>query len=222
MNKYVVRFYKGGNIRYISHLDLMRLFKRAFKRAGIKLQYSLGFNPHPKISFAQPLSLGYTSSSEYMEFETQLAYSTDLIIENLNSLMPEGLGILSCEKLPDNVKSLAARTKAADYEITIPVNSGIEKDVCNLLREYMSQDQIKVIKHQKKSRKSIEIDIKPLIYSISGDFHNNSILIKTKLAAGNVSNLSPEFVLSTFCEFADIQYERAMVTIKRNDIYFTN
>jgi radical SAM-linked protein len=101
MNKYVVRFYKGGNIRYISHLDLMRLFKRAFKRAGIKLQYSLGFNPHPKISFAQPLSLGYTSSSEYMEFETQLAYSTDLIIEKLNSLMPEGLGILSCEKLPD-------------------------------------------------------------------------------------------------------------------------
>ena len=58
MSRYVIKFSKEGNIRYISHLDLLRLFKRSFKRVGIKLQYSQGFNPHPKMSFAQPLSLG--------------------------------------------------------------------------------------------------------------------------------------------------------------------
>lgn len=222
MNRYAARFYKDGNIRYISHLDLLRLFKRAFKRAGIKLQHSLGFNPHPKISFAQPLSLGYTSSGEYMEFETQTAYSTDLIIEKLNSLMPEGLGVLSCEELPDNVKSLAARTIASDYEITIPVHVGIEIDTCKLLREYMSQDQIKVIRHKKKSRQSIEVDIKPLIHSINVDYNNSSIIIKTKLAAGNVSNLSPEYIISTFCEFAEIPYDRSIVSVNRTEMYFTD
>ena len=70
MSRYVVKFYKEGVLRYISHLDLLRLFKRSFKRVDIKLQYSQGFNPHPKMSFAQPLSLGYDSRGEYLEIET--------------------------------------------------------------------------------------------------------------------------------------------------------
>lgn len=220
MNRYTVRFYKDGNIRYISHLDLLKLFKRTFKRAGIKLQYSQGFNPHPKMSFAQPLSLGYTSSSEYMEFETQQAYSTDVIVEKLNSLMPEGLGVISCEELPDKGKTLAAMAEAADYEITIPVDDSLEIGISDLIREYMSQDQIKVMKRQKKSGRKIEIDIKSLIYRISGDHHDNHILLKVKLAAGSSSNLSPELVLTTFCEFAGILYDRANVIIKRKEIYF--
>ncbi|MDD4565769.1 MAG: TIGR03936 family radical SAM-associated protein [Eubacteriales bacterium] len=219
-NRYAVRFYKDGNIRYISHLDLLRLFKRTFKRAGIRLQYSQGFNPHPKMSFAQPLSLGYSSSSEYLEFETQNTYSTDVIAEKLNSLMPEGLGILSCEELPDKEKSLAAMTEAADYEITIPVDDSLEIENTDLLREYISQDQIKVMKRQKKSGRKIEINIKPLIYSISVDRRGNCIMLEAKLAAGSVSNLSPELVLTTFCEFTDISYDRATVAIKRKEIYF--
>ena len=70
MFKYVMTFSKTGTICYTSHLDLMRMFKRAFKRGGIKLAYSQGFNPHPKLGFAQPLSLGYEGMKELMEFET--------------------------------------------------------------------------------------------------------------------------------------------------------
>jgi radical SAM-linked protein len=228
MNRYAVRFYKDGNIRYISHLDLLRLFKRAFKRAGIKLQYSQGFNPHPKMGFAQPLSLGYTSISEYLEFETQESYLPEVIVEKLNSLMPEGLGILSCKKLPDIGKSLAALTEAADYEIIIPVDDIIRSDISdisnisNLMKAYMAQDQINVVKRQKKSGRNIKIDIKPLINSISGDFSNNHLLIEANLAAGSASNLSPELVLTSFCEFVDISFDRATVAIKRKEIYFSN
>ena len=68
--KYVIRFQKTGVICYTSHLDIMKVFKRSFKRAGIRLAYSQGFNPHPKMGFAQPLSLGYESLDEYIEFET--------------------------------------------------------------------------------------------------------------------------------------------------------
>ena len=74
MNRYFMIFSKTGYIKYISHLDMLRLFKRAFKRTGIALEFSHGFNPHPKMGFAQPLSLGYTSLGEYIEFETVEAY----------------------------------------------------------------------------------------------------------------------------------------------------
>ena len=68
MNRYVITFSKMGTICYISHLDLMRMFRRTFKKAGIRLAYSQGFNPHPKMGFAQPLSLGYWGLREMMEF----------------------------------------------------------------------------------------------------------------------------------------------------------
>ena len=68
--KYVIKFEKTGVICYTSHLDILKVFKRSFKRADIRLDYSKGFNPHPKMGFAQPLSLGYSGYCEYLEFET--------------------------------------------------------------------------------------------------------------------------------------------------------
>ena len=71
--KYIIDFSKTGTICYTSHLDIMKVFKRSFKRAGISIAYSQGFNPHPKMGFAQPLSLGYWGLEEYVEFETAAA-----------------------------------------------------------------------------------------------------------------------------------------------------
>ena len=96
MFKYILKFSKEGNVCYISHLDLMRLFYRAIKRSGIRLGYSKGFNPHPKISFAQPLSLGYIGLNELMEMETEEEYEADIIRQQLAELMPEGLKIKEC------------------------------------------------------------------------------------------------------------------------------
>ena len=66
MSKYVLTFSKSGLIRFTSHLDMLRLFKRGFRRAGIELKYSQGFNPHPRMGFAQPLSLGYLAEAELL------------------------------------------------------------------------------------------------------------------------------------------------------------
>lgn len=65
--RYVIKFSKGGYAKYTSHLDLLRFFKRAFRKTGVDLKYSQGFNPHPKLSFAQPLSLGYLGDNELVE-----------------------------------------------------------------------------------------------------------------------------------------------------------
>ncbi len=220
VNRYVIKFSKDGVIRYISHLDLLRLFKRSFKRVDVRLQYSQGFNPHPKMSFAQPLSLGYASSAEYLEFDTTEPYTTDEIIERINSVMPEGIHVFACEELPVGGKTLAALTEAADYEILIPSDAGFQGNIEDTAKKYIAQEHIKVLKHQKKTGKDIEVDIRPMILQMGGMVDNKIIMLTVKLAAGSMANLSPEIVLSTFCDFAGIRIDRAEVLIRRTEIYF--
>lgn len=221
MNRYMIKFSKEGNIRFISHLDLLRLFKRSFKRASIKLVHSQGFNPHPKMSFAQPLSLGYTSSAEYLEFDAQDQYPTDLILEKISSLMPEGISILDCRELTVPGKSLAAMTESASYVIVIPAEPEATVGLKEHVNRYNTKTAIYIMKHQKKSNKDVEIDIRPMIYEINGEVYNNDIMLTVTLAAGSTLNLSPEMVLASFCEFAGITYDRAEVSICRIGIYFT-
>lgn len=244
MSRYVIKFSKEGTIRYISHLDLLRLFKRSFKRAGVRLQHTQGFSPHPKMSLAQPLSLGYSSSGEYLEFDTAEPYPAGEILEKLNFVLPEGVAGLSCNELPADGKSLAALTEYAGYEIKIPfigltadengskgnirhavkddIDGTADDTVKDAVEKYMARGQIIIRKHQKKSGKDLKVDIRPLIREFSGMVDDNYITLTMWLAAGSTANLSPEAVLTTFCEFAGIRYDRAEVRIKRTEIYFSD
>ncbi|MDD4366450.1 MAG: TIGR03936 family radical SAM-associated protein [Eubacteriales bacterium] len=123
MPRYKLTFTKEGYIRYTSHLDMLRLFNRAFKRSGIKLEYSKGFNPHPRISFAQPLSLGYTSLGELLEFQTEESFETLVIAEKLGRELPRGIAVMECVKISETGKSLASRVTHAEYIIKISPES---------------------------------------------------------------------------------------------------
>lgn len=133
MSKYIIEFSKTGTICYTSHLDLMRIFKRAFKRTGIALAYSQGFNPHPKMGFAQPLSLGYWGMEEFVEFETAegvddggSAYDDGSValMQRLAAGLPEGIDLKRCLPADNLTKTLAAHTIAAEYMIAVPVRLG--------------------------------------------------------------------------------------------------
>ena len=86
-NRYVIKFSKMGYVKYTSHLDLLRTFKRAFKKTQLGLRYSQGFNPHPKMGFAQPLSLGYASRCELIEFELSEPCETAEILRRMKPEM---------------------------------------------------------------------------------------------------------------------------------------
>lgn len=128
MSKYIIEFTKTGTICFTSHLDLMRVFKRAFKRTGIALAYSQGFNPHPKMGFAQPLSLGYWSMEEYIEFETPEPHDTHELMQRLASGLPEGIELKRCLNADGLSKTLASHTVAAEYMIAVPVRGGQETE----------------------------------------------------------------------------------------------
>ncbi len=217
MNRYVLKFAKEGYSRFTSHLDMLRMFKRAFKRTGIALVYSQGFNPHPKLGFAQPLSLGYTSACELLEFETEKPYRPEQIVCLLSPVMPEGIEILGCSVVPEGVKSLASAAAAAEYTVILPAPAG--KNYADVLRTYLAQDEIFVEKKQKKTKKMISVDIRPKIRSIVV-VCSDPLTLHMCLDSGSQSNLSPEQVLSSFIAFAEIPVSRAEISVRREKLIF--
>ena len=152
MPRYVMKFSKGGYTKYISHLDLLRVFKRAFKVMGLDIRYSQGYNPHPKMGFAQPLSLGYSSRAEYLEFETVDPHDPKEILDLFSGKLPEDVEILDLFRFDDEVKSLAAETVACRYLIFIPteLDEAAWKDI---LDSYLSRTSIKAMKKMKKTNR---------------------------------------------------------------------
>ncbi|MBQ6607577.1 MAG: DUF2344 domain-containing protein, partial [Firmicutes bacterium] len=164
MPRYVARFEKGGYTKYISHLDLLRVFKRAFKVMGLDIRYSNGYNPHPKMSFAQPLSLGYSSLCEYLEFETITPHDPESLKEDLAKNLPRDLAITELFQFDSEVKTLAAESDACEYRIFVPFE-GTEEEFRDLFTSYMTQDRITALKKMKKTKTLEEVDIKDKIRS---------------------------------------------------------
>ena len=221
--KYVIRFQQTGVICYTSHLDIMKVFKRSFKRAGIRLAYSQGFNPHPKMGFAQPLSLGYESLDEYIEFETADEYQPAEILEKMRALMPEGLELLSIEEAT-HPKTLAANTVSAEYTIEIPVREDerglLSSDPRVLWQDYMGQTEILAFKKQKKKKDLVQVDIRPKIRELLFYPQKDELRIEATLDSGSDSNLSPELVITTILKQFMLTTPRSEVRVTRDKIHF--
>lgn len=220
MFKYVMTFSKTGVICYTSHLDLMRMFKRSFKKADIRLAYSQGFNPHPKMGFAQPLSLGYEGMAELMEFETAEDHEPSYLKDKLAALMPEGIDIIGCERLEGMKKTLAARTDAAKYIIRMPIDRKPDMTAEKMKESYLKQEKITALKRQKKKKTMLEVDIKPMIRELDFGMDGHVLTITALLDSGSVSNLSPELLINTVNEFFKLDADRNEMEITRIGIEF--
>ena len=104
MKKQII-FSKDGRLRFVGHLDMMRTMQRAMTRAGIKLSYSQGFNPHPHMSFASPLALGASGENEIMEIRIENEMSDREIFENLSRELPNGLHVKAVRTIPDTQRN---------------------------------------------------------------------------------------------------------------------
>lgn len=218
MGRYMIKFSKTGIIRYTSHLDMTRLFQRAFKRGSILLDYSKGFNPHPKMTLAQPLSLGFTSIGEYLEFETIKDLKTEDAKEALNKTLPDGIKIISCETLPQDGKSIASLVEYASYDLFIRGNWKGSPN--NLLKEFIGQKSIIASKRQKNAQERKDIDIRPFINHIEIiEEQPTQTVLKTIIATGSKANLNPELLISALSAFAKINEEPfEVIQIQRNDL----
>ena len=197
------------------------MFKRAFKKTKLGLRYSQGFNPHPKMSFAQPLSLGYSSKCELIEFELAAPKDEKEMLKKMQEQMPEGVELLRCKELSPDVKSLASCAEAARYKIWLPTDFE-DEELKSLLADYLAQEEITALKRQKKTKELKPVNIRHMISEGEilklGDF----AMLQVLLDCGSQSNCSPELVISTFCEFAGIDTPRYEIEVERIKIFFAN
>ncbi len=132
-----VKFYRGQEIKFISHLDLMRLWQRACHRAGIPLAYTEGFSPHPKISLAAPLAIGVTSQAELMDITLNKWVSPHFFTSALSQELPRGTGILKTQIVASSEPSLQSLVRQTEYETTVETVKGqpeIEENLSRLLK----------------------------------------------------------------------------------------
>ncbi|PWM64972.1 MAG: hypothetical protein DBX38_07455 [Eubacteriales Family XIII. Incertae Sedis bacterium] len=223
--KFIIFFEKSGYIKYISHLDMMRLFNRVIRKCSIKLAYSQGFNPHPKMSFALPLALGYTGKNEILEIETAEDYKTAFILSSLNRAMPDGISIKDVQedRGERGNKTIASAVYAGEYIAEIPLVDDASAKLGNITKKtaaFLSQPIIVAEKLQRKTGKILEIDIKPLIDTLTAVIIDNKFIMTTIVAQGSTATLSPELLLTVFCKFIGLDFERSEVEMTRTQILY--
>jgi len=119
MQRMRITFSRGVNVKYLSHLDLMRLWERALRRADIPLAYSQGFNPHPRISMAAPLPLGVTSEAELMDVMLRKRFSPYSFFKVVGEQLPNGIGMVAASEVASSLPSLQSQVRKAEYRVNL-------------------------------------------------------------------------------------------------------
>lgn len=119
MQRLRIKFTRGEEIKYISHLDIMRLWQRALRRAGVALAYSEGYTPHPRMSLAAPLALGVTSEAELMDVFCLKMVSPHWFAGALGHQLPDGIGILKVYPIAPTLPALQAQVRYAEYRAVV-------------------------------------------------------------------------------------------------------
>jgi radical SAM-linked protein len=223
MSEIRLRFARGEEVKYISHLDLMRTFERSLRRANLPVSYSKGFNPHPQMVFGLPLAVGVTSGAEYGDFELDKDIPIEEFIIGLNKHLPKGLMVLdaSIKKSQGNIMASIA---AAAYWIDIHTKTSIdEKKLVEVKNKFLEQEEINVKKEGKKGTK--DLNIRPMIIRLevrkdvltNPDGDKMPISLAALLNAGSKANLKPELLVTAFCAFSGIELRYA--NIHRTALY---
>jgi len=183
---------KTGSAKYISHLDVMRAFQRAFRRSKIPVWYTEGFHPHLYLTFALPLSLGYESLSESVDFRVTGEISDDDLSSRLAEALPPGFRVMSVA--PPEMEPSAI--KYAVYDVSFKVPQAGRDAVAAAWRECFGAQQVNVHKRTKHGEKTV--DIKPSIVLTDIKEDGGLYSVEMKLAAGTEFNVNPSLVFEAF------------------------
>jgi radical SAM-linked protein len=187
MDKLRLRFSKTGRAVYISHLDLMHTMQRAFSRAGYALKYSEGFNPHPQISIALPLSVGAASRCELMDFKLREDADLAQLPGRLTAVMPEGIEILEAYEPERKTAAL----KWLQVEGVFEYDARDPAAMAEALRTFYEQESIVITKKTKRGMG--ETDIRPGIRSIAFQAGAESVSVAAVVSAQEPT-INPELL----------------------------
>ncbi|MBY7024089.1 MULTISPECIES: TIGR03936 family radical SAM-associated protein [Clostridium] len=219
--RYLIKYTKEANVKFISHLDLMRTIQKNIRRAELPMEYSKGFNPHMTMSIAQPLAVGVYSDGEYMDLVFAEEMNEKEIIDRLNSVSSSGIKFKEATKIPyiegeKKVPQGMALIDAARYTAKVPYEN-IE-NLENEVNELLNKSDWKTIKKSKKGEK--EVDIKLMIKEFKFWIKDDYLIINMVINSGSREHLAPELVVKYIQERTSYAKTESFVDIKREEMYF--
>lgn len=207
-----MKFKKSGCMKFIGHLDIMRYFQKAIRRADIDIAYSEGFSPHMIMSFAAPLGVGLTSEGEYVDLQVHSCTSSKAAVDALNKVMVDGMEVVSFKLLPETVKNAMASVAAADYFVNWREGYAPE-DWEDKFLAFLQKEEMIILKKTKRSE--AEVDLKPMLYK--AEIRDGGIFMQ--VACGSVNNLKPELVMEAFAKDAGMELAPFALEVCRVEVY---
>ncbi|MDE6607997.1 MAG: TIGR03936 family radical SAM-associated protein [Lachnospiraceae bacterium] len=208
-----IKFTKSGVMKFIGHLDIMRYFQKAMRRADIDISYSTGFSPHQIMSFAAPLGVGLESCGEYFDIEVYSVTNASDMKDRLNAVMVDGIHVESIRMLPEDAGNAMASVAAAKYTVCFIPSYRVPFDLEHAVKVFMDKESIPVTKQTKKSIK--EMDLKPYIYDMSAGNGAVSLFVD----ASSSGNVKPNLVMETLFKENGQALPEFVLQITRMDTY---
>lgn len=195
LSNYVLKYSRDSKVKYISHLDFIRMFHRTVRRAGLLMEFSGGFNPHPIMTVAMPLSVGITSDSELIKIGFAEDYSPENIKTRLNDALPRGFEIKAVVKTEGKQHDFAKLDRAV-YDAELEINGDFDAE------KFMENKALVVMKKTKSGEK--EADIREYIYDFAvTEKSDGKMKITMCVAAGSLYNLKPDTVIAAMEKYTD-------------------
>ena len=188
MSKLRLLFIKEAQASYISHLDLLRTFQRAFPRTELDIKHSQGYHPHPIISIVLPLPVGQSSDCELLDFEVTQDTDGSGIAEKLNTGMPSGLRVLDCYPATRPVRDLAFLRA----DVTVEYDNGVPADAAEAITALLRRPEL-VIQKRTKRKDLADVDIAPMIKEVSFTAGEGVVTGTVTVQAQN-SGLNPQLL----------------------------
>lgn len=159
-----VHYAKGDALRYISHLDLTRTWERVFRRAGLPVAYSQGFNPRPRFQMAAALPVGVTGRAELLDLWLAQPLAPEAVVGRLRPSLPSGLDVLAVHEVPLRSPSMQSQMRAADYRAEVRTAEPLEAVEA---RVQMLLDSPSVLRQRHHKGKWQSYDLRPMIQVVT-------------------------------------------------------
>lgn len=209
MNLVRLWYRKEGAAKYMSHLDLVRVMGRVFHRARIPLWYTEGFNPHPFMTFALPLSLGTVGLRESVDIKLEQELSEKELMERMNPCLPEGITVFDVTQ-PEMKPGEIVYGK---YRVFFTCDAAEPEALLEALRRQLEKKELLV---EKKSKKGVRLfDLKPAIQEYALALEDETVRLEIVLPAGSTLNVNPSLFTQAFCLYTGLPIEE---TVIREDI----
>ena len=203
MPKYLLIFEKSESVRWLGHLDILRTFERAIRRAGLPVAFSTGFNPRERIAFASALSTGVTAGAEPAVLELVDPVDPAVLLEKLNAALPPGIRIGECLEVPDTgSRDLLNSYDRADYEVVCACAPDTERsEVEQAIQVLLARPQWEVVRAREGRTRTL--DIRPYLFALSlvpESITLNRLTVAMTVAIGEGGNVKPPEVITLLAE----------------------